>query len=374
MTDPRLKAHPPSGYRGGPRRTGSRRQESGESFANKILGGTYCFEKLLWKGPTQREGTGKPETVIYTGRKESEPGNTESLVIKVMTREARYQADFIDEVKTMWKVEHPNLIKLYGAFVSPKYFFIVMERGQMTLHDHIYSAAFKKLDNAERERCARRYFQQLVDGLDYMQKAGLYHRDLKLENALYWEDGTVKLCDFGLTSTEQISPENVGTLGWMAPEVYSVETGYDAAAADVWSLGIMLFHMLTGFQPFMTLDGVGEEMRQFKLAWEILSVNIDWSQKEFDVISYQAKDLLKRMTRPDPRERYTLDQVKRHRWFKVDYKPADLTKAQIKDADFAKEGFIKEVSDSETGGVTGVWRYTKPLQVAIGFRRKDQAP
>lgn len=369
----RLRTGAAPGSRPGSRRP--RQQDPGESFANKILGGAFCFEKLLWKGPTQREGTDKPETVIYTGRKEKEPGNTESLVIKVMKREARYQSDFLDEVKAMWKVEHPNLVKLYSAFISPKYFFIVMERGQMTLYDHIYSSAFKSLDNAERERRARRYFQQLVDGLAFMQEAGLYHRDLKLENALFWEEtGTVKLCDFGLTSTEQISTENVGTLGWMAPEVYSVETGYDAAAAGVWSLGIMLFHMLTGFQPFVTLEGVNEDVRQFKLAWEILNVNIDWSQKEFDVISYQAKDLLKRMTRADPRERYTLDQVKRHRWFKVDYRPADLTKAQIKDTDFAKEGFIKEVSDSDTGVVTGVWRYTKPLQVATGFRAKDQRP
>ncbi|KAG5048641.1 hypothetical protein JHK85_009744 [Glycine max] len=107
------------------------------------------------------------------------------------------------------------------------------------------------------ETDSRRYFQQLIDGVDYCHSKGVYHRDLKPENLLLDSLGNIKISDFGLSAFPEqgvsILRTTCGTPNYVAPEVLS-HKGYNGAVADVWSCGVILYVLLAGYLPFDELD------------------------------------------------------------------------------------------------------------------------
>ena len=128
----------------------------------------------------------------------------------------------------------------------------------------------------------------MLAGLQFIHQQGVAHRDLSLENMLITADGTLKICDFGLSAFHQPMPDGltdmVGKLIYMAPEVYVPKHRccYDGQVSDAWSLGICLFILLAGLPPterpsnndpcFKCLkDGPGGVgLRQILQAWDML--------------------------------------------------------------------------------------------------------
>lgn len=109
------------------------------------------------------------------------------------------------------------------------------------LYDYVTAKPNRRLSETE----ALRLFAQIVKGLSFLHAIKVAHRDLSLENVLLKNDN-VKICDFGLSAdANQLSSEVVGKFYYMAPEV-TQGVAYDPKSADVWSLGILLFIMLTG--------------------------------------------------------------------------------------------------------------------------------
>ncbi|KAH7431665.1 hypothetical protein KP509_08G059600 [Ceratopteris richardii] len=176
----------------------------------------------------------------------------------------------------------------------------------------------KKLKEDE----ARKYFQQLMNALEYCHKRGVYHRDLKPENLLLDSRGNLKISDFGLSALPQQCREDgllhttCGTPNYVAPEVI-VNKGYDGAQADIWSCGVILFVLLAGYLPFDDKNLVNLYRKIYKGEFTFP----DW-------FSSGARRLISKILTPNPRQRITMSQIFQDPWFRKGYRPVKHTAFQ----------------------------------------------
>ncbi|XP_047084446.1 CBL-interacting protein kinase 24-like [Lolium rigidum] len=210
------------------------------------------------------------------------------------------------EISIMKIVRHPNIVRLNEVLAGQTKIYIILEL--MTggeLFDKI--ARQGKL----RENEARKYFQQLIDAIDYCHSKGVYHRDLKPENLLLDSRGNLKVSDFGLSTLSQngvgLLHTTCGTPNYIAPEVLSND-GYDGSAADIWSCGVILYVLMAGCLPF-------EESDLATLYDKITAAHFscpDW-------FSPGAKSLIQRILDPNPNTRMTIEEIRADTWFKKNY-------------------------------------------------------
>ncbi|KAM3192303.1 hypothetical protein ACQJBY_069501 [Aegilops geniculata] len=208
------------------------------------------------------------------------------------------------EISIMKIVRHPNIIRLNEVLAGQTKIYIIMELitgGE--LFDKI--ARQGKL----RENEARKYFQQLIDAINYCHSKGVYHRDLKPENLLLDSRGNLKVSDFGLSSLSEngFLHTTCGTPNYVAPEVLS-DGGYDGSAADIWSCGVILYVLMAGYLPF-------EENDLPTLYDKITAAHFscpDW-------FSQGAKSLIQRILDPNPKTRMTIKEMKSDTWFSKNY-------------------------------------------------------
>nr|TKW36608.1 hypothetical protein SEVIR_2G451500v2 [Setaria viridis] len=231
------------------------------------------------------------------------------------------------EICTMKLIQHPNVVRLYEVMGSRAKIYIVLEfvmGGE--LHDIVATSGRLKEDEA----C--RYFQQLINAVDYCHSRGVYHRDLKLENLLLDIAGNLKISDFGLSAiSDQVKNDGLlhticGTPNYVAPEVID-DKGYDGALADLWSCGVILFVLLAGYLPFED-DNIASLYKKISGAQFTCP---SW-------FSAGAKKLITRILDPNPSTRITVPQVLKDPWFKKGYKPPafdEKCQASLDDVDAA---------------------------------------
>lgn len=145
---------------------------------------------------------------------------------------------------------HPNIVNLIHSFETVAHVYLVLEFCSM---GDLYEAIRLGQGPLETEN-VREFMLQLVNAVDFMHSKGLYHRDIKPENIFLTQDGSMKLGDFGLATTDAWSFEaSVGSDRYMAPEQYDPgESGYAPAKADIWAIGICLLNVLFSRNPFVT--------------------------------------------------------------------------------------------------------------------------
>lgn len=214
------------------------------------------------------------------------------------------------EIAIMKALNHRNIVNLREVLSSKTKLYIVMDlvRGG-ELFEQIERMG--ELD----ENLSRKYFQQLIDGIDYCHRRGVCHRDLKPENLLVDENGTLKITDFGVSSMKGgVSGSDLlytacGTPYYCAPEIINgAEDGYSGVKIDAWSCGIILYLLITGTLPFQNEDmtQLYEQINRCKVSYP------SW-------MPAGAKDLISHLLEKDPEQRFSLEQVKLHTWFLVDY-------------------------------------------------------
>jgi len=179
------------------------------------------------------------------------------------------------------------------------------------------------------EKLARTYFQQLVEGIEYLHSKGVAHMDLKLENLLLGADCKLKIADFDLAWVE--GDRNVrgkGTCNYRSPELME-RNCEDPKAADLYSAGIILFTFKTGGFPCLedTLveneDLYGVMFDEEEKFWEIHD-KIHKSKIQFED---DFKELFMSLVRANPNERATISDIKKSKWYQGPvYTPEELTK------------------------------------------------
>src|SRR5215813_2689498 len=174
------------------------------------------------------------------------------VAIKMLRPELASQANVVErfrsEAVTLAKLNHPNVATLHSFFRQGDDFFMVMEfvRGQ-TLDDVIRAQGAMQCDRAIEMFC------MALEGIEHAHKLGIVHRDIKPANMMLTETGSIKVMDFGIArvlGTARMTRQGniIGTIEYMSPEqVRGLETD---ARSDIYSLGILLYEMLTGRVPF----------------------------------------------------------------------------------------------------------------------------
>ena len=145
---------------------------------------------------------------------------------------------------------HPNIVNLICHFETDAHNYLVLEYCSM---GDLYEAIRQGHGPLETQN-VREFMLQLINAVDFMHSKGFYHRDIKPENIFLAQDGSMKLGDFGLATTESRSYESsVGSDRYMAPEQYDPnDNGYSPAKADTWAIGICLLNILFSRNPFVT--------------------------------------------------------------------------------------------------------------------------
>ncbi|XP_059651182.1 CBL-interacting serine/threonine-protein kinase 9 isoform X2 [Cornus florida] len=238
----------------------------------------------------------------------------DSFAIKIIDRDRVLRHKMVEQIKreigTMKLIKHPNVVQLFEVMASKTKIYIVLEYvdgGE--LFDKI--AKHGKLKEDE----ARRYFQQLINAVDYCHSRGVYHRDLKPENLLLDSFGNLKVSDFGLSAfSQQVREDGLlhtacGTPNYVAPEVLT-DKGYDGTSSDIWSCGVILFVLMAGYLPFDEPNLMALYRRIHKADFSCPS----W-------FSSGVTKLINRILDPNPLTRLTIPEILENDWFKKGYKP-----------------------------------------------------
>ena len=209
------------------------------------------------------------------------------------------------EVKVMYHLTgHPNIVAIKGAYEDATMVYLVMELCEGgELFDRIIERG------TYTEAKAASLTRTIVGAVKACHDSGVVHRDLKPENFLFvskHEDSVLKVADFGASwffEPGEVLTEIVGSPYYVAPEVLDQRYG---PKADIWSVGVVLYIMLSGAPPFWaeTTEGIFEEVRKREPP--------DFAAHPWPGISEGAKDLLRKMLNPNPFERYSDLEVLEH--------------------------------------------------------------
>lgn len=225
--------------------------------------------------------------------------------------------DCSEEIKTLRRCQSmKNIVKFIEVLKDAAYTYIVMELldgGELL--ERIRKA--RKFTEDE----ASELFSQIVDAVAFMHSHNIAHRDLKPENILFHrkDSSLIKIVDFGFAKF-QVPSEGMNTpcftLDYAAPEVLlGSNTKNYTEACDLWSLGVILYTMLCGQSPFLPRNNYRHEESINLIIDRIRRGSFDTETEAWDIVSLEAKSLVRGLLSVDISKRLTMDQLKNHKWF-----------------------------------------------------------
>ncbi|KAF5362742.1 hypothetical protein D9758_011712 [Tetrapyrgos nigripes] len=209
--------------------------------------------------------------------------------------------------------DHNNVVTIHQIVVDKSHFYVVMDRCEGDLFEAIVD---RKLFR-ENDDLVRSVFLQLLDAVEFCHQKGVFHRDLKPRNILFSGYKTrkleemktieVRLADFGLATTNRASNTiGCGTSRYMSPESFGKEfratAAYSTLHSDIWSLGVILFNMITAHNPWNTPSIVDEHFSSFL-------VDPNYLLRKYH-ISVETNNILLRIFDIDPASRISLSKLK----------------------------------------------------------------
>lgn len=316
-------------------RSAQKRQDFSHEKANKrdTKIGDYMLGTTLGEGEFGKVKLGWKKDGVQVAVKlmRRDKLDTEARLSKVMR-----------EIDILKRLNHPNIVKLHETVKTDRHIAIILEYASGgELFDHILHERYLK------DPGARRLFSQLISGVGYLHQHGIVHRDLKLENLLLDRNNNIIITDFGFANTfdpldelgdkieaklhrrsfvkrhklDEVSPTtgfrkgdlmatSCGSPCYAAPELVVSDGIYTGRKVDVWSCGVILYAMLAGYLPFDD-DPANPDGDNINLLYKyIVSAPLVFPEH----VTPHARDLLRRILVPDPRNRADLFEVARHSW------------------------------------------------------------
>ncbi|XP_064302366.1 serine/threonine-protein kinase MARK1 isoform X9 [Phalacrocorax carbo] len=224
------------------------------------------------------------------------------------------------EVRIMKILNHPNIVKLFEVIETEKTLYLVMEYASGgEVFDYLVAHGRMK------EKEARAKFRQIVSAVQYCHQKCIVHRDLKAENLLLDADMNIKIADFGFSNEFTVGNKLdtfCGSPPYAAPELFQGKK-YDGPEVDVWSLGVILYTLVSGSLPF---DGQNlKELRERVL------------RGKYRIPFYMSTDcenLLKKLLVLNPIKRGSLEQIMKDRWMNVGHEEEELKPYTEPEPDF----------------------------------------
>jgi len=213
-----------------------------DKYVGKRLDGRYEISEIIGDGGM---------AVVY---KAWDTQDQMPVAIKVLREEYIDNDEFIrrfkDESKAIAVLSHPNIVKVYDVSFGDRMQYIVMEYiDGITLKDYIERCG--SIDSKD----TLHFIIQILRALQHAHDKGIIHRDIKPQNIMLLEDGTIKVTDFGIarfsqSNTKSMTMTNkaIGSVHYVSPEQARGEA--TDAKSDLYSLGVMMYEMLTGKLPF----------------------------------------------------------------------------------------------------------------------------
>ena len=208
---------------------------------------------------------------------------------------------FRREIEIMYRVHHPNVVKLFGHFEDNKYCYFIME---YIPGGNVYNLVPKNGIKTVPTKTIVSIMKDVISAVYFLHHMNppIIHRDIKPENVVLDQNMRAKLTDFGWSNYMQGDMKRTtvcGTPVYLAPEIIN-NRGHDEKV-DIWCIGVLLFELLTGISPFQGFD-----VQTIK--YNINRLNIAW-QRDMD---RDAVDLIKRILKYNPEERISLEQMLLH--------------------------------------------------------------
>jgi len=251
-------------------------------------------------------GRGSFATVyLYTRRNDNK-----DFAVKVLQKKALTDEDsgkIKEEIKIMKSTDHPNIVSLIDVYESKTKIQIVIE---LCTGGHLLERLGERQSYCEAE--AAKIVKQLASACKHMHEHGVVHRDLKPENILYQdaESDIIKVTDFGLSAHvsnawEETLMTPCGTPAYVAPEVIK-RKGYHAQC-DLWSVGVILYLLVSGYPPFY-----GSNLK--KLLRRVSKAEFDYKPAPFKHVTDEAKDVIDHLLVLDTTKRWTPDDLLKNAW------------------------------------------------------------
>ncbi|XP_069869392.1 sperm motility kinase-like [Dipodomys merriami] len=222
------------------------------------------------------------------------------VAVKILLKGEFNNRRIKNEVDIIKTVHHPHVIRLYQVMEKEEHVYLVMElatKGDLLGWIRKSSRLF--------EDEARRLFKQIVSAVQYFHQNGIAHRDLKPTNILLDAKGNAKVSDFGLsirTTPGQLLKDVCGALIFRPPEMFLREN-YDGCKVDIWTLGVLLYFMLTGKFPF---QGINFSQIQ------VLVLEARYIAPFY--LSAKGRNIIFQLLTADPKQRPSIEQIIEHPW------------------------------------------------------------
>ncbi len=243
---------------------------------------------------------------------------------------------FRRELEVMYKIHHPNVVKLFGHFEDNNYCYFIME---YISKGNVYNLLTLDKKKQLSTKLVATIMKDVISAAYFLHNMNppIIHRDIKPENVLLNDGIVAKLTDFGWSNYIQEEKERktvCGTPIYLAPEIIK-EQGHDERV-DIWCIGVLLFELITGKVPFH-----GPDIESLKS--NILHLKIVWPKE----MNPDAKDLISKILKLDPNQRLPLEDMLKHPFF-LKYFPDAPSALILPDPNIIYKTFIVSKDDPKT--------------------------